>query len=119
MPLYYTPSKPLAEVKNKIHEILQRYRPTMQMLVMKAGREPLISPWIPKAGSGCALETAFCNHIETLAIPVVKGFPSLLLHDLGSQTSAISQRQAEYMDGIFSLDYHTCVDKYDYLCLVD
>jgi hypothetical protein len=117
--LKHTPSKPLEEVKNEIQKILEQYRPTMQRLVTKAGQKPLIPLWIPKTGSGDTVEMAFRDHIETLAIPAVQGLPSLLLHELGSDTSVISQKQAEYIADIFTLNFHTCVDNYDSLCLVD
>jgi hypothetical protein len=45
--------------------------------------------------------------------------PCLLLHVLGSESSVIGQKQAEYTAGIFSLDDHMCVDNYDPLRLVD
>jgi hypothetical protein len=118
-PLQHTPSKSLAEVKDIIHQILQRYRPTIQALVTKAGIEPLIPPWTPNPEMSDTVEMTFKNHIQALAIPSVEGLPSLLLHDLGSETSAISRKQAKYMTGIFSLEYHTCVDNYYSLRLVD
>jgi hypothetical protein len=115
----HTPSKPLREVKNEIQKILDQHRPTMQTLVTNAGREPLIPPWTPKTGSGGTVETVFRDHIKTLAIPAVRGLPSLLLHELGSETSVISKKQADYIDGIFTLNNHMCVDNYDSLFLVD
>ena len=116
--LQHTPPKPLAVVKSVIHNILRPYRFTMKELVTKAGQEPLISPWIPKTGNG-NMDMAFRNHAEKLAIPAVNGMPSLLLHELESETSATNQKQAENIAGIFSLHRHTYVDKYDSLCLVD
>jgi hypothetical protein len=62
---------------------------------------------------------AFRNHVERLAIPAVEGRPSLLLHDLGSETSVISQRQARYVKETFSFDQHKCVDNYNFLRFVD
>jgi hypothetical protein len=115
--LHHTPPKPLAVVKNRVNEILQRYCPAMRTLVAEAGRKPLISPWIPKIGSGGTEDTAFRNHIEMLAIPAVNGRPSLLLHDLGSETSAIGKKQAEYIPGVFLLDRHKCVHNYNSLRL--
>ena len=110
--LQHTPSKPLAEVKNSIQRILQRYRLTMRTLVRKAGRQPLFPSWIPEKGSSDAVDSdmAFRNHVKALTIPAVDGLPSLLLHDLGSETSITSQKQAEYISDIFSLHNHTCVD---------
>jgi hypothetical protein len=90
----------------------------METLVTKAGREPLIPPWIPKTGSGDTEDMAFRNHAEKLAIPIVNGMPSLLLHELGSEKSVTNRKQAENIADIFS-DRHTCVDNYDSLCLVD
>jgi hypothetical protein len=82
----------------------------MKTLVTKAGREPPLPLWIPEIGSGSTDETAFRNHVEALAIPTIDGLPSLLLHDLGFETSAVSQKQAEYICGIFSFHRHRCVD---------
>ena len=90
----------------------------MHVLVTKAGREPLIPLWAPKAGSGDASDEAFRSHIETLAIPDVHGMPSLLLHELGSKTSTC-QQQAQYIDLIFTSNDHTCVDNYDFMRFAD
>jgi hypothetical protein len=79
---------------------------------MDAGRKPRIHLWILKTGSG-GTDMVFRSHIEELAIPAVHGLPSLLLYDLGSKTGAISEKQAKYIAGFFSLDYRTCVDNYD------
>jgi hypothetical protein len=116
--LQHTPPKPLAEVNLSVDQILQRYRPAMQNLVKEAGRRPFLPIWIPRTRSDDT-DTAFRDHIKRLAIPAVQGRPSLILHDLGSETSAISQKQAEYIDDIFSLDCHTCVGNYDSMHFAD
>ena len=113
-----TPLKPLAEVKDIIDQILEKYRPTIQMLVTNAGRRPLIPPWSPRTESSNEVDIAFKNKIERLSIPAVEGHPCLLLHELGSNTSAISQKQAKYMAGIFSFEHHTCVEYHDSLYVV-
>ncbi|KAI0280923.1 hypothetical protein BGY98DRAFT_283036 [Russula aff. rugulosa BPL654] len=53
-PLQHTPSKPLVEVKNIIHQILQRYSPTIQTLVTEARRKSFeyYSVLINGSGSG-------------------------------------------------------------------
>ena len=110
--LEYSPPIGKEEVKDKVKEVLDRYRHTMRTLVTKAGRKPLLPPWIPTTGNG---ETAFKNHIGTLGIPSVQGMPSLLLHNLGSESDVRSQIQAKYIDKIFSLGRNKCVDHYDSL----
>jgi len=117
----HMPTKPLAEVRAKIDQIRDRYRPIMQTLVIKAGRQPLIPHWIPKTKSGDAnvVDAAFISRIETLAIPSVKDLPCLLLHELGSEMSVMNQKQTKYVDEIFSRYYHTCVYNCNSLCHVD
>ena len=105
--LFHTPPMVQEKLENSIRETLQRYRPAMRTLVTKAGLEPLLPLWVPETG---IVETAFENHIKTLGIPSVHGMPSLLLHDLGSESSIISQKQAIYISKIFSLHKHMCVD---------
>jgi hypothetical protein len=61
--LIHTPSKPLAEVKNRVHQILEQFRPTMRTLVTKAGREPLIPPWILETENE-AFETHQAQYIK-------------------------------------------------------
>ena len=85
----------------------------MKTLVTKAGRELLLPLWIPEIEGGSAASTentAFRDHVKALAIPTVDGLSSMLLHDLGSETSAVNQKQAEYIRGIFSFYRHRCVD---------
>ena len=114
--LEYSPPIGKEEVKDKVKEVLDRYRHTMRTLVTKAGRKPLLPPWIPTTGNG---ETAFKNYIEMLKIPSIRNTPSLLLHDLGSESSVISRNQAECITKIFSHHDHMCVDNYDSLRPVD
>ena len=114
-----TPSKAPAEVKGDIFQILDQYRPKMNALVAKAGRQPLLPTWIPKERSGSIAETDFEQHVKELAIPNVRGAPSLLLHDLGSAESVIDTKQEEHVANIFSLHNHTWVGSSDSLPLAN
>jgi len=121
--LKHTPSKPLAVVWASIDQILDRYRPIIQGLVTKAGQEPILPCWSPaqdlKTGCGDTLDKAFRDHVKKLAIPNVLQMPSLLLHELGSETSLINQKQDKYVTDLFSFDFHMCVDKYNILHLIN
>lgn len=112
--IQHTPPKPLAEVKGTIHQILEQYRPAMRTFVTEAGRKPILPLWIPDKGS-----SSFKDHIIKLEIPKVMDLPSLILHDLDSTESVIGQKQPEHIDEIFTCDYHTCVDDYNFLHVVD
>jgi hypothetical protein len=108
-----TPSKPVAEMKGKIKDILDRYRPKVTSLVEKAGVVPLLPTWIPRTRSGGLADTNFKQHVEQLAIPNVQGAPSLLLHDLGSAKSVMDKTQADFVPDIFSLHHHMCAYTFD------
>lgn len=115
----HTPSKPLAEVRKSANQILEQYRPRMGKLVADAGKSPLLPLWIPKTRSGDQADTAYREHIKSLAIPIVEGRPSLLLHDLGVQGSIMNEKQAKHIPDVFSLSTHTCADDYDFFGLAD
>ena len=114
--LGHSPTVSPEGVDDIIHKILDRHRDKIRTLVTKAGRQPLLPPWIPTTGNG---ETAFKNYMEMLKIPSIRNTPSLLLHDLGSESSVISRNQAECITKIFSHHDHMCVDNYDSLRPVD
>ena len=50
------------------------------------------------------------TNIKKLAILNVLQMPSLLLHELGSKTSLINQKQDKYVTDLFSFDFHMCHD---------
>ena len=103
----HTPPKPLAQVRNTVQTILENYRPAMQKLVADAGTTQHIPSWIPKSGSDHPEEKTFRDHITKLAIPNVKGMPSLLLHDLCTKAGAVDEK---HIAEIFSHDDHMWVD---------
>jgi len=81
----------------------------MKELVADAGQVVLQS-WIPKTTGNDPAEMALVDHIKKLAIPVVNGQPSLLLHDLGVEASGLDGKRTERIDDIFSLYRHTYAD---------
>jgi hypothetical protein len=115
----HTPSKPLAAYRDTVHEILKEYRPKIRALIAKVGFQSLLPTWIPKTRSSSPLDTEFREHVKNLAIPAVRGEPSLLLHDLGTEKSVIDQKQAEHVANIFSLHSHTCANHSDSLLLAN
>ena len=115
----HTPLKPLAQVRSTVQIILENYRPAMQKLVADAGTMPHIPSWIPKVGSGHAEEKTFRDHITKLAIPNVKGMPSLLLHDLCIKAGAVDEKESKHIAEIFSHDDHMCVDNSNSLRFAD
>jgi hypothetical protein len=115
--LQHTPSKPRAVVESDVNQILDRYRPIIQDLVSTAREKAFFGTWVPKTRSDHPAEAAFRNHIEQLAIPDVLGDPSLLLHDLASKPNVMDDKQATFIDKVFSLNRHTSEDNFP-LCVV-
>jgi len=88
-----------------ISNVLKGYPERMQEIVKDAEKvSSLIPSWAPKdADHGQKL------HMSKLAIPVVGGAPSLLLHALGEERTELDKERAKHISDIFTFDKPVCV----------
>ncbi|KAF8808854.1 hypothetical protein BYT27DRAFT_7285678 [Phlegmacium glaucopus] len=86
-------------VKADVHRFLTELQPTIRKLVVG---DIVLPTWSP---SGDYLEPETIAHLNSLKIPLLKGKPNLLLHDLGSFTlDALLEKR---LKNIFMPNNHT------------
>jgi len=106
-PLKHTPILPHEDFDSKIDAFLDECRPRMRKLLQNANHVPSFFPsWKPRYPAN----GDFAEHISKLRIPTVSGGrPSLLLHNLGKESSKLDTDRTARIPNIFSWVNHTYV----------
>jgi hypothetical protein len=98
---------PSEDFDANLNSFLEQCRPTMRRLVMNAKHVPsLIPSWNPAPSA----DKGLAEHISKLCTPTGEDSrPSLLLHDLGEEKSALDKERVARIPHIFSFGSHMCV----------